>query len=338
MIAAASSAVGLAPSANAGHVSCGAVITASTTLHGNVGPCTSTAITVDADNVTLNLNGFRVFCTPNPGDGAGILVRQQQNVTVTNGTVTDCDAGVVIQNGSRNTVSRMTARDNIGQAPGSPTTGLGDGILIEGSSDNTIVGNLVDHNGPFSGIGLIEVPDSDHPFPAAPTTGNVIRNNVVTNSTPCRASGFCDNDGIRVEPQVGPGNVIDRNVVRNSGLDGISLFGFTTQNTVSNNHVEGNGFTGAVAGDGIRVFGFDNLIQRNTAIRNAAGGISVGRRPPSTAPFPATNPNGRNNRLLRNVARDNGILDLHDSNSPSCDNNTWSGNVGPNSAPACTLL
>ena len=38
-----------------------------------------------------------------------------------------------------------------------------------------------------------------------------------------------------------------------NGLDGISLFGFTTRNLVSGNNVSANGYRGAVPGDGIRV-------------------------------------------------------------------------------------
>jgi hypothetical protein len=52
--------------------------------------------------------------------------------------------------------------------------------------------------------------------------------------------------------------------------------------------------------------------------------------------FPATNPNGRNNLLLRNTAVGNGLFDLWDSN-PGCDNNVWRQNRGQKVSPPCTL-
>ncbi len=99
-----------------------------------------------------------------------------------------------------------------------------------------------------------------------------------------------------------------------------------------------NGYRGAVPGDGIRVFGSGNRVEGNSASRNAAAGVSVARRPPSAGSFPAANPNGRDNTLLRNRAFGNGIYDLWDSNRiPDCDNNVWSGNQGGMGVPACTL-
>ena len=135
----------------------------------------------------------------------------------------------------------------------------------------------------------------------------------------------------------GPGNRIVGNQVVANGLDGISLFGFTTGNVVSGNTVDNNGFRGAVRGDGIRVFGSGNFIESNSASGNAAGGVSVGRRPPAAGSFPAGNPTGRDNRLIRNRAAGNGVADLWDSNrNPDCDNNVWSGNTGRVAFPECT--
>lgn len=340
--------------AAASHVACGQVITQDTTLDGDVGPCANNGIVIGADNITLNLNGYRVFCTPPAGDGAAVLVRLHTGVTVTRGTVSDCDGGVVILGGGNNSVTWVTARNNVGGAfghAGPPVTPYGDGILVQGSSRNRIAYNTADNNGPYSGIAII-TGDSDHPaIPPALANENVLSNNLVTNSQACRSgsSPFCDNDGIRIEPRVGsgclsgpvicpgPGNRITDNTVVNSSLDGISLFGFTTANYVARNQVSLNGFTGAVRGDGIRVFGSANTVEGNSVDRNANGGVSVARRPPSAGSFPATNPNGRNNTLLRNSARGNAI-DLWDSNrSPDCDNNQWHGNVGSIANPPCTL-
>jgi parallel beta-helix repeat protein len=327
-------------------VGCGQTITKSTVLTADVGPCPNNGIVVGANNITLDLNGHRVFGRSGAGDGAGVLLTGRRGVHVTNGTVTGFDGGVVIEGGGYNVVSRIRAVDNLGNSLGHnppPGTGTlyGDGIALLATSNNRIVDNEASRNGPFSGIGLYEIPDAEHPahpgYTGGPTENNLIQNNRVWDNQACRASGFCDNDGVRLEPGVGPGNVIFGNSVLRNSLDGISLFGNTTGNTVDQNHVEGNGFTGAVPGDGIRVFGFGNVIRNNRSLNNDAAGISVARRIGlGTGGFPATNPNGRNNRILYNTALGNGIWDLHDSN-PDCDNNVWLGNVGEKAFQPCVL-
>ena len=324
--------------AEAAHVGCGTVITQDTTLHGNVGPCTGGGIIIETDGITLNLNGHAVFGTTEPGEGAGILLRDVRGVTVHSGTVARFDGGVVIEGGGYNSVGRITARDNVGRSsshPAAPATLYGDGIAVQSSTHNRIVDNHTFGNGPFSGIGLYEMTDGDHPTtPGTPNSDNLVRNNRVEDNVACRPGPFCDNDGIRIEPEVGPRNVIDNNVVTGNGLDGISLFGRTHGNRVTNNVVEANGFNGAVQGDGIRVFGFRNLIADNRVFDNALDGISVGRRgiaPPGSLPAP----NGRDNRILDNVTGGNGRVDLYDSN-PDCDNNIWQGNVFELAIPPCT--
>lgn len=329
--------------AGASHVSCGQTITASTTLDGDVGPCPDNGIVIGADGIALDLNGHRVFGTPEAGDGAGVFVAGRRDVQVRNGTVSNFDGGVVIQGGGQNTVMRVVAEDNTGASEGhppAPGTLYGDGIVIQASSGNSIIDNVARRNGPFSGIGLFERSDSDHPFPSGPAEDNLVAGNLVEDNVECRRNAttgrvFCDNDGIRLEPEVGPGNVITRNVVQRNGLDGISLFGFTTGNTVSNNQVVANGYRGAVPGDGIRVFGFANQIANNTSLDNARDGISVGRRSIAT-PGSLRPPNGRDNRIVANETGRNGFRDLYDSNiDPPCDNNTWRRNTHQTASPPC---
>lgn len=260
-----------------------------------------------------------------------------------NGTVSAFDAGVVITNGNGNIVTRITAENNIGSSgnPNVPDTELGDGILLEGTSGNRVTGNTARGNGPFSGIGLISQSDSDHTFSTAPTTDNQVSHNFVIDNVACRFGQFCDNDGIRLEPGVGPNNVVASNIVERNGLNGISLFADADHNTVQSNTVSANGFHGAVPGDGIRVFSSFDLISGNTVGSNAAGGVSVGRRPispPGSLPPNSVtgNPRGMDNHLVQNLASSNGIVDLYDSN-PGCDNNIWRGNVGTVATPPCTL-
>jgi len=118
------------------------VITQNTTLDADVGPCSGPGIVVGADAITPNLRGHTVFGTPEPGEGAGILLQGRMTAKVTNGTVRDFDAGVLIDEGGDNTVTAVTARDNIGGAD------LGHGIAVQSSSDNRIARNTVRNNGP----------------------------------------------------------------------------------------------------------------------------------------------------------------------------------------------
>ena len=319
--------------ASAATLACGQTITQSTTLENDVGPCSNFGIIVGADGITLDLNGHRVFGTPGPSsDGAGVYLLNRTGVTVTNGTVSDFSIGVAIDGGSGNTVTAITARDNIG---GAGDIG-GDGIAILASRGNQVTGNSTVDNGPFSGIGLYSRRDSDHPGTPGVARDNVISGNQVVGniigrdrSTPTGT----DNDGIRLENDAAFNTITDNLVARN-GLDGISLFADTSDNVVRANSVQGNGFyrTTARRGDGIIVFNRStrNVVDSNLVTGNADSGIEV-RGPVGT------NAGATRNRIVNNTAVDNSALpfipsavfgpsfDLKDGN-PGCDANVWSGN------------
>lgn len=332
VMAFASPTAGAQPASN---VQCGDVITEHTVLTSDVGPCPNHGIIVGADRIRLDLNGHRVFGTPDDGDGAGVLLRQRSGVVVSGGTVSDFDAGVAIIGGSANRITDITARDNIGHT-GTSDDGadvqFGDGIAILSSTDNLVSRNRVVHNGPFSGIGLFQEVDGDHPREIdGPTTGNRIQNNTVADNDVCRVPpgdpgfprGFCDNDGIRLEPGV-HGNSVTGNTVTGSALDGIALFFQAADNVVTNNEVSGNGFHDAFhrKGDGIRVFleADRTRINANRVFDNAAYGIIVG---------------SVDNRILGNKTGGNEIFDLFDQNE-GCDDNQWRGNTFDTASPDCT--
>ncbi|MPZ64294.1 MAG: hypothetical protein GEU83_01780 [Pseudonocardiaceae bacterium] len=317
-------------------VRCGDVITENTVLAHDVGPCPDNGIIMGSDRIRLDLNGHRVFGTPDHGDGAGVLLYQRTGVQVTGGTVSDFDAGVAIEGGSGNRITNITARDNIGHTGASDDqqdAQFGDGIAILSSTDNLVSRSQVIHNGPFSGIGLFQEVDEDHPREVAgPTTGNRIQYNVVSDNDVCRVPpgdpdfprGLCDNDGIRLEPGVHD-NVVSNNTVTGSALDGIALFFQAADNVVTNNAVSDNGFHGAShrKGDGIRVFleADRTRINANEVFDNAAYGIIVG---------------SLDNRILGNKTGGNEISDLFDQNE-GCDGNQWRGNTFDTASPDCTI-
>ena len=275
-----------------GKLSCGQVITRSTTLTADVGPCPGSGIIIGADKITLNLNGHTISGTPGPGDGntAGVRLPMRSGVTVTGqpgdsgrkGTITGFDAGVLVNRGSGNTVQNLTVRDNIG--PASRDAFLGDGIAVMNSANNTIRRNTVDHNGIYDGIGVLG--EQSH--------ANTIRDNTVINGIALvDLSGPAGNGtgvGIVVDAYLDPlpprapgplirGNQVLDNVVRANDGPGISNV-MTQDGRVAGNTVEDNGHV-SLPGNGI---GFQlglfpqstegrMVVENNVIRRNGGTGI-----------------------------------------------------------------
>jgi parallel beta-helix repeat protein len=290
--------------AYAATVTCGQTIVADTVLAGNVGPC-STGLVIAADNVTLDLNGFTISGTAATGEGPGVLVDGRTGVTVKNGLVTQFDAGVSIEFGSRNTVSGMQILDNRGG-----NGDYGDGVAIFLSSNNTVRANLIRNNGQYSGVGMIG------------SSFNLVDGNQIIDNT----QNPNNTTGIRVEN--GPAsndNIITNNRVFNSGLDGIQVFAGGSRNQIRANQVAGN------RRDGITVFagGNNNVIEGNQLRSNGANGIFI-RGAAGNFPAPA------GNQILRNASFANTASDLRDA-QPTCGTNQWHGNQGATFSPPCTV-
>ena len=317
----------LTGTASASHVQCGDVITEDTRLDSDIGPCDGVALTVAADNVTLDLRGYTVS-GDGDGDTPGILVEDRQGVVVTNGTVTRFGSGVAIVGGSGNTVTKVEAIDNVGNGD------YGDGILIDASSGNVISKNVARGNGPYSGITLLNG-----------ASFNTIEKNLVEfNNIRTGTNGPQQDDGIRLEPGAHD-NLISKNNVYDNGLDGIALFAGSVNNVVEKNDIRRNGFHTQVhrQGDGIAVFNrsTDNLIEKNTVFDNAANGIFLRGPAGATGQIPGAT----NNEILKNKTGNNGPLpgpggfryDLRDGN-PNCDANRWFGNTYLTAFPECTTI
>jgi hypothetical protein len=171
-----------------------------------------------------------------PADVVGIHSIDHSNVTILGGTaamftagtagiVSGFAAGVAIEGGNNNTVRYLVAQDNIAPCIGENFTTqavgtFGDGIAVFSSTNNHIDFNLVQRNGPFSGISVVtntfavNQPVPDQPLP----TGNVIsRNQVLQNN-------FCFGEiGIRLEGPGASGNTVFDNTVSQSFLEGIGV-------------------------------------------------------------------------------------------------------------------
>ncbi len=311
---------------------CGTTITVNTTLTEDVGPCPADGIEIGANNITLNLGGHTVFGTPTPGDGLGVWAQNKTGITVRSGTVRDFDAGVVFDHVTNGLITQVVVRDNIGEQSDEFSTDFGDGILLFESSNNRVIQNMADHNGPFDGIGLLG--NSDNNLIQA----NVSQNNNLTFERPGHGTPgdlVQEDDGIRLETTGNAANhrspnfnTVTGNTLRSNGLDGIAVFAFADDNQITNNVFEHNGYEGnARRGDGIHIFGrvMRTTVTGNRVTNNARNGIRID--PTVANPVPALN-----NVITRNVAVNNAAspgldpgFDLSDGNR-FCDSNTWTQN------------
>lgn len=295
--------------AYAANVDCGDTILVSTVLNGNVGPC-ATGITIGADGITFDLNGFTIRGVPTAGEGPGIYGPGRTGVTVRRGIVTEFDAGVAFETGGGNTVTQMQLLNN----RSTTASNFGDGILFLSSNNNFATVNLVQNNGPYAGITLLTA------------SGNTIRANKIidNNQSSSNTAGIrLENSGLTPSNN----NIVENNLVQNSATFGIHLFPGATGNQINANKVLSNPL------GGIRIFagGSQNVLQDNIVQSNAGsfGGISVQG---AAGSFPAPT----NNQLLRNTATNNTPFNLVDSNA-NCGTNQWHGNQGPPATPPCTL-
>ena len=336
---------------------CGQTITQSTTLTADLGPCPNFGLIIGADGIVLDLGGHRIFGTPNFNDQAGVYMQGRTGVRVQNGTITAFDGGVIIEGGSRNTVASITAFRNIGRQSGGINTRYGEGIGIQSSSFNQVLNSRAEDNGPFAGIGVYSLVDTDHPrVTGGPSTNNVISNNEVLNNVVGR-DGFTqatDNDGIRIEPTnplgstaVTASNQILNNTVTGNGLDGIAILARSPGNVIRGNTSNNNGLFRSTArrGDGIIIFNQSDrtTIQNNFTSGNGDNGIRI-RGPVGATPGSLNNViqgntsvgNAARPTITQAVFAPTGVAaDLHDQN-PNCDNNQWFGNRYRTAFPPCT--
>ena len=293
-------------------LACGTLITHTTVLRADVGPCSGNGLVVAADHVVLDLNGHTVTgshatATPSETEQVGVLLEHVHASRVINGTVRYFDAGVAVNGGSDNSVERIRATDNVNVnnlTNVTTTCNYGDGITVTDSNDNRIAGNVAANNGPFSGISLV-----------GSSNGNEVRSNVsahndipfqhpnnqIQNHCEGTEARLVQDIGIRVE---GPGathNVVAGNYVTDNALYGISIHGNiclpnaaiagapNTANLIENNFVSYTGLhthsiDSTSSGIGILRQGpltvvcpsYGNSIIDNTSVHNFEDGLFVG--------------------------------------------------------------
>jgi hypothetical protein len=286
-------------------------------------------LAVIASNVTLDLSGHSVTATPDPTGSArvqGIYVTNHgggpaDNAVVKNGTVTGFDSGVYFEEVFNGRVQSMNLHDNIG--PDNTDT-FGEGFQSYLGGGHTVTGSQIVHNGPFAGA-VVYGGTSNNTI-----TSNSVRENNILGGHHGSEGDTMQDIGIWVVLSPNTGNTVSGNQVINNGLDGIQLGFKTGPTSVLNNSVTGNGFGQPTAngfrdGDGVAVFGDNNLVQSNSVVSNGAAGIGI-HLPPN-----GNNTSGKNNTVRLNISVLNGgattpstPFDLYDQNtSPPCDNNAW---------------
>jgi len=229
-----------APAAASAGVGCGATVTRSIKLAKDLGPCAGDGLVVTASGITIDLDGRTIRGDGDPAntpDQVGIRLQGTSAVRVTNGTVRDFNAGMALEGGSMNLVSDMTLTHNVGTG----TSLHGDGILIDGSSDNKVRHATVTANGPYDGVGLFH--NANHNLVA----GSTVNDNNVISVVPGSPDSQVD-WGFNIDSG-SSNNIIDGNQVLRNGALGIAPVGFDVTGTqVRNNVVRYNGAYGIVAG------------------------------------------------------------------------------------------
>jgi|GEM_PF-1286591 len=280
------------PASAASVVKCGQVLkTPGTyTLATNIGPCLKNGVTIKGNDIVLDLG--RHFITGSnatavgPNEQVGVLFTNAKRSVVKNGTVQNFDAGVAIQGGSANSVTKVTAQNNINHAniTGSINAcNFGDGITVQDSSGNTLTNDNAFNNGPFSGMSIVGNADNNV------VSGNTVKNNTASNqnnnfigpdnsagngpcgpfsATPTGVGRTHQNIGIRIEGPGADGNQVLNNTSADNQLEGISIHGYVCF----------AGF-GGVSPPGAPPVGqpnTGNLVQGNTVLRNGYADVAAG--------------------------------------------------------------
>lgn len=167
----------VAAPAGASPLACGQVLRSSAKLDADLFCPTGHGLVIEGSGIVLNLNNHtirgeldsRTVSQPTglgddgvlghpyvtrfaKGQFVGVVVHGSRNLLTGPGTVRDFAAGVAIEGGGRNTVTRLTVEENLGPPD---TENYGDGIMIADSTANRVGLNTVRNNGPFDGIVLL---------------------------------------------------------------------------------------------------------------------------------------------------------------------------------------
>jgi parallel beta-helix repeat protein len=222
---------------------CGAVLSTAGKyqLKADLSNCPSTALTISANNVRLNLNGHTISGS---NLGSGISVQSVTGVRIIGGSVSGFMNGVELNSAMNTQISGVTISNNAGY-----------GIYLNASSKNFISGNTVSMN-TSKGIYLFGGSNTNQ------IIGNTISNN---------AKGTVLDDGLQLNTS--NTNKITGNMIVGNGQDGLELKD-TSGNVLYGNIVNNNGRNGIFLRPSVAST-TSNVVDHNTTLLNGASGIVV---------------------------------------------------------------
>ena len=106
---------------------CGTVVTSNYTLTGDMGPCSGDGLIVERSNLTINLNGYRIYAVAG-STKVGINVVNGEGITIRNGRIQNFAVGVNFPGAGR-------SKNQLVQA----ITFTGGGVQMSQNSDNRIL-------------------------------------------------------------------------------------------------------------------------------------------------------------------------------------------------------
>lgn len=262
-------------------VSCGQVIRSDTRLAADVGPCPGDGIVIDADRVTLNLGGYRLFGNGDEGragEFAGVLVVGRRGAVVRNGSVAGFEVGINLSGGGSHRISNMKVENNLGPASENEAE-TGDGIVVSSSEGNRIVNNYLAGNGRYDGIAIMGVGADNNLVQA----NQVVSTATFPGGMPIRGVGIILDPFIDFETYVPGtslvGNRIVSNLVADNGGSGI-LAVSSVDGSITSNRVRGNGLGSQGRGIGVSTIPTTTtrtnmLVSRNLVSGNGGPGVEV---------------------------------------------------------------
>jgi hypothetical protein len=168
---------------------------------GNLNCASGDGITVNSNDVTIDLMGFRLSGNPS---GSGIYMNARKNVEIRNGSITGCNVGIICagSSGANNRIINVRAEAN-------NLSGIisnGSGTLIKGChlADNGNTGMWVEISATIHG-NVINNCGTGIYFNAV---GNIIGNNVLCNS---------GQTGIQLTTDTNKAILMDQNTVGGTG-------------------------------------------------------------------------------------------------------------------------
>lgn len=262
------------------HVECGSTITTSVALDADLVCTTAPGLIIDADDVTLDGNGHKIFgpgiTPPGPGrvEGRGVWVKSgRRRATLRNLTVTGFDIAIHVLEvipgyGSCNVLVGSVPSEYVIVA--NRFTANGGGVALACSHGNQILNNIISDNdggisisGTRNGGNLIagnRVERNGFGLFLLFAPGNTVTGNTFSShGIGIFMGGF--------EPAAPSGIVVEGNVVEN-GNKGIVVQG-GEGNRISRNRVAGNI-------EGIELGGPNHVVVENVVISNREVGIGVG--------------------------------------------------------------